>query len=219
MNEEIRAIGFCPHCGNTAPQMFFHGLSSSPPISPEGPKDTSTGYAFVLCMTCQRPLLYRSKPGFSGPLMGRILQLEHAELVWPNSLDLHESIPASVRKCYSEAALVKSRAPNAFANQIRRSLEAVCKDREATGKTLFDKLKDLESKGEIPATLVSMTDLIRKLGNWGSHAAEQEVGKEHVNAIDDFFRAIVEYVYVAPFKVKKIGNDLKIDEIFEGVKL
>lgn len=84
----------------------------------------------------------------------------------------------------------------------------MCLDRGLTSGVLAKKLKDLADKGEIPTTLTEMTDVLRTLGNIGSHAADEEVTSEFVEVIDDFFRAVVEYVYVAPWKVSECKNRL-----------
>ena len=53
-----------------------------------------------------------------------------------------------------------------------------------------------------------MTDILRMLGNIGSHAADESVEPEYVDAIDEFFRAVVEYVYVAPYRVNEVRAQL-----------
>lgn len=156
------------------------------------------------CCTCDEGLLYRTTAVYDGPVTHAAsvqFRLYECELIWPQPSSLHISVPVTVRKCYEEAAAIKSLAPNAFANQIRRSLEALCKDRNTTGGVLAQKLKDLAERGEIPPHLASMTDVLRKLGNMGSHAGDEEVDPSYVPVIDDFFRAIVEYVYIAPHRV------------------
>ncbi len=57
--------------------------------------------------------------------------------------------------------------------------------------------------------LAEMTEILRMLGNMGVHSSDQEVKQEYATVIDEFFRAIVEYVYVAPAKVKDFQNRLK----------
>ena len=131
------------------------------------------------------------------------------ELVWPSSGNLHPCVPELVRNVYSEAMAIKSRAPNAFANQIRRALEAVCSDRGATRRVLAQNLKELVERGEIPSTLGEMTDVLRQLGNVGSHAGEESIAVEYVDVIDDFFRAVIEYVYIAPHKVTEFNARLE----------
>jgi hypothetical protein len=46
------------------------------------------------------------------------------------------------------------------------------------------------------------------LGNIGSHAADIAVDPSYVDTIDEFFRAVLEYVYVAPFKVAEVKASL-----------
>ncbi len=174
-------IDFCPHCGNTAPQRLC-GVVNSAQYS-----RGTENYILTQCETCQKALLYREYDparAYVGPFL---FDLDDCTRVWPSSGELHDAVPAEVKRHYSEAVLIKSRAPNAFANQIRCSLEAVCKDRGATGHTLAANLKQLADRGEIPQTLATMTDALRQLGNIGSHAGDEKVEREFVPVIDDFF--------------------------------
>lgn len=196
---EEQDIGFCPHCSNTAPQKL---IDYSVSLHND---DGAHNYFFTQCLTCLEALVYRHiDPRNTSPEIshGRF-KLDQYELMWPQPGDLHPSVPESVRRIYSEASAIKSRAPNAFANQIRRSLEALCKDRGTNKRVLAQSLKELSSRGEIPPTLADMTDVLRQLGNIGSHAGDQEIDPDYVDVIDDFFRAIVEYVYIAPHKVNE----------------
>ena len=201
-NNNPRAIAFCPHCGNTAPQRQV-GVHSRL----RGPNEAQY-YTLVSCETCDRGLLYLSglPDAPAHQLINAPFSLEGRELVWPQGNELHEAVPDPVRVCYNEACAVKRVAPNAFANQVRRSLEALCRDRGAQGRVLAQSLKELADRGEIPPVLAEMTDILRFLGNIGSHAAEEQVEPEYVDAIDDFFKAVVEYV--APYRVKEVKAEL-----------
>jgi len=81
-------------------------------------------------------------------------------LAYPQ-VGLDSSVPYSVAKIYREAERIKQIAPNAYAVQIRRALEAVCKDRGSLKKTLAQRLKELADKGEIPMALIEATDMLR----------------------------------------------------------
>lgn len=50
------------------------------------------------------------------------------------------------------------------------------------------------------------TDIIRLVGNVGAHASEENVHPLQVMALDDFFKAVVEYVYVSPAKIDEFKN-------------
>jgi hypothetical protein len=124
-----------------------------------------------------------------------------ADLVHPESGKLDNSVPKNVSEIYSEAFRIKRLAPNAFAVQIRRALEALCEDRGAKTGILEKRLSTLAERGEIPTTLAAVSSVLRLIGIVGAHAAEELVKPWQVYAIDEFFRTVIEYVYVAPSKL------------------
>jgi hypothetical protein len=199
--EEIRKVKFCPHCGNRSPQKLLHeqyGSGVGWSLTDDEEVDFEVAYFVALCETCDGILVYRA--------VDEIPDAKHftaCDLVFPQSGELHKSIPVGVAKIYGEAARIKMIAPNAFAVQIRRALEAVCEDRGAQSGNLQKRLKDLSERGEIPTVLAQVSDALRLLGNVGAHATANSIRPWQVYAIDDFFRAIVEYVYVAPSKLRE----------------
>jgi len=54
-----------------------------------------------------------------------------------------------------------------------------------------------------------MADIIRDIGNTGAHAGKFDLNKYDMDVLDDFFIAVVEYVYLAPAKISKIRERLK----------
>lgn len=204
MNTSAERIAFCPHCGNRAPQRLrltqdYMERAWYTDTGDEAPIPST--YYVAECATCGELLLYQeghpsSQSGFWD-----------AGLIWP-SYGLSDSAPASVREIYSEASRIKAVAPNAFAVQIRRALEAVCKDRGATKGTLAKQLEELSARGEIPATLAQASDVLRLVGNIGAHASDESVYPLQATAIDNFFRAIVEYVYVSPRRIAEFKESM-----------
>ena len=89
-----REVGYCPHCGNDSPQRSV-GAHSSGTDDPKGP----TNYAFVVCETCDRVLLYQA--GYITRTIAQsivpIFSVKDYKLVWPNAEKLHSSVPNSVR--------------------------------------------------------------------------------------------------------------------------
>ncbi|MFH1908826.1 MAG: DUF4145 domain-containing protein [Chloroflexota bacterium] len=206
--EDIRKVGFCPHCGNKSPQKLIHtqGTSGTGWFISDGEEvDLTVVYFVASCETCNHILVYRAVEDIPDEKFFTSVDLEY-----PESGELHTSVPKTVSKIYIEALRIKSLAPNAFAVQIRRALEALCEDRGAKSGTLQKMLNELSTKGEIPSTLIEATDLLRLLGNIGAHASEDSVQPWQVRTIDEFFRAIVEYVYIAPNKIKEFRGGLKM---------
>lgn len=203
--EAHRHIAFCPHCGNRAPQKLVHVQNfQAEAYSTNGDLllDTfDSVYHVFVCETCNQLLIYHQLS--EGDIS------EGFSLVWPSAGILDECVPKAVADCYSEAYRIKNLAPNAFAVQIRRALEAICDNRGAKKGTLHQRLNELAMWGEIPSALVEMTDVLRELGNIGAHATKQSIKPLHVMAIDGFFTAVIEYVYMAPNKLKKFRDSLE----------
>ena len=204
--EEIRKIAFCPHCGNRAPQRLIHSQTCEwigRSLTDDEELDLPLTYHVASCETCNQVLLYTC--------LGDQMTNEdfvHGNLEYPDSGNLNISVPESIRKIYEEAARIKMLAPNAFAAQIRKALEALCENRGAKNGVLQKRLADLVSRGELPATFAEATDVLRILGNVGAHASDESVKPSQVSALDEFFRAVVEYVYVAPSKLKAFRDSL-----------
>lgn len=197
---------FCPHCGNNS----HHRLVYSHQFDETGPDLEimfEAGFFVAVCETCNRVLLYYISGGeYSGD---EFQDFESSSLIWPSEGALPEEVPASVQRCYQEAVRVKIASPPAFALLIRRALEALCEDREATPGGLQKRLQDLALKGEIPPALLEMGEVIRVLGNLSAHTPDRHLGEHDASVMDDLFRAILEYVYIAPSKLQKLRSTLQ----------
>ena len=174
-------------------------------------------YKLYRCQICDKPVLTESVHSFiaddisstefvpAGPLMddAQVAQL------WPPSLTLPVEAPARARELYEEARNVMQRSPSSFVVQIARCLEAIARERDAKGRTLNDRLNWLVTNGDLPDVLGQMGHINRMFRNWGAHDAEIDVRPEDAEVVDEFFKTIVEYLYVAPAKVQKVTTLLE----------
>ena len=64
----------------------------------------------------------------------------------------------------------------------------------------------LIKQGLLPEVFAEMTHITRMLGNLGAHDAEKDVLSADVQIVDEFFRAIIEYLYVARAKVARVKS-------------
>ncbi|HJQ39963.1 MAG TPA: DUF4145 domain-containing protein [Thermoanaerobaculia bacterium] len=143
-------------------------------------------------------------------------------MVYPKPVALGHEVPVAIHQIYAQAAKCKFDAPLAFAILIRKSLEAICDDRgihKPKGKEgdLYHRLRMLQERGDIPSTLAKMTDVLRTLGNTAAHEAPDEITVPMTWAIDEFFRAIVEYVYIAPAKLETFQKRIRQGHVSGGV--
>ncbi|MDB5188320.1 MAG: hypothetical protein JWO50_840 [Candidatus Kaiserbacteria bacterium] len=192
----------CQHCHQkTSQTVIFHvqGKSEIVEFHPGDDREVETYLFLAQCKNCSEFSLY-SDWGESADLG----DLNEAFLLYPSSKKYDGSVPLVIIENYTEAKRVFRISPIAFAVLIRRCLEYICKDQHAVGKNLVNQLNDLVKKEIIPPTLSKMTTALRFFGNVGAHATDTKVGFEDARIIDDFFTTILEYVYVAPSKLKAV---------------
>lgn len=110
-----------------------------------------------------------------------------------------ENVPEKVLNAFQEAII--SHSNNCFiasAIMIRKTLEEICQNRSATGKTLYNKLEDLGNKIVIPKELIEGMQELRLLGNDAAHIESNtfdEVGRDEVEISIEFTKEILKAVY------------------------
>ena len=197
---EQKEILYCPHCGNTSVQtlLLMQDYIDSFYSVPDGEKMSEPAiYSVVRCETCAGILVYLEHTNF---IEGSKTQF--GDLAYPEQSSFNRGVPESVREIYREAVLVKNISPIAYVILARRVLEEVCLERGVSTRNLVSSLEKMAKDGIIPATLSEATNLIRLVGNAGAHASGQKITMLQVWAIDDFIKAIIEYIYVAPTKIE-----------------
>lgn len=193
-------ILLCSHCGNKTPHQLLMGTETSDIWDEFGDQKIIEMFVYqvVQCGTCKHISLLG---GFQPELPPHLIDYP---LLYPASPELDRSVPEAIRHAYAEAARIRKHAPNAYAGQIRKAIEYLCKDKGASGRDLYSQLKSLADKHILPATLAEMTDLIREIGNAGVHIDKGEVSIWDAGLIDEFFKSIINYVYIAPAKIEHL---------------
>jgi hypothetical protein len=109
------------------------------------------------------------------------------------------NIPAAVQSAFEEA--IKCHAQSCFvasAIMVRKTLEELCRDRNAAGPNLKERIKALGTKVVLPQELLEGLDDLRLLGNDAAHIESQEytkVGKEEVEVGIEFAKEVLKAVY------------------------
>lgn len=194
-----KQVGFCPHCCSRTPHRLVHTQRYADVLfNSDGSiadRDVPFTYYVAVCEGCDQILVYHEMDDV--PRTGYVA----LQLLYPNDGNLHSSVPPRVQAIYGEAYRIRYLSPSAYATLIRRALEAITEDRGIATGTLASRLKQLSVRGEIPQVMTEMTEILRILGNVGAHAGTADVQPGHILVIEDFFRALVEYIYIGPSKV------------------
>jgi len=108
-------------------------------------------------------------------------------------------IPSAILNAFQEAITCHSNLCfTASAIMIRKTLEVICDDRQATGINLKVRLKDLGGKIMIPKELVKGMDELRLLGNDAAHIEANtfdQIGKNEIEISIEFTKEILKAVY------------------------
>jgi hypothetical protein len=213
-----KAIFLCGNCGNTTPHILRFEYSPSLHYDdiPE-PVENTYDYAIYSCETCQALTLlgdFQNEHPIDTekdqPPLTRLFPKAENILPPTYTVDPSNPIPAEVYKAYVAAWPLRHLNPGAFANQIRRTIEFVCNHQKAKGKDLYAQLEDLAAKGIFPSGLSDIANLIRKLGNIGSHASKKEINKWDAELLDSLFLMVIEYVYIGPARLRRLKKRMKL---------
>jgi hypothetical protein len=216
-NSFEQIILLCRHCGNKTPhsKQFMHSYNKLfESINNEEIFEKYNLFA-VACGTCNGltllggfvlessddrpgkfPILYPAGPNLLPPI---------------HTLASKQPVPDRVMQTYLQAWPLRHTAPSAFANQIRRAIEFICIDKSALGNNLYEKLKDLAIRAVFPSNLADTAELIRQMGNRGSHAESAEIDIWDAELLDDLFRTIVQYVYISPSQAERMRSRLGLN--------
>lgn len=122
-------------------------------------------------------------------------------VVYPPSLiefDVHD-VPTPIVSAMEEA--LKCHACGCFkaaAVMIRRTIEVLCDANEASGRTLHDRLRSLESKVTLSRELLDGLQELKLLGNDAAHVELKDfdsIGREEIELAADIVKEILEGLY------------------------
>jgi hypothetical protein len=179
----------CPHCGH-----YGTFLNLTPGANDIAVEDLMYGKYFLGIRRCPRDKC-KGHLFFIKNDLGELTFTSPNEVIPFNT----DSIPSQIAKAFQEAIICHSN--NCFiasAIMIRKTLEEICEERNAEGKNLFARLKDLGTKILIPKELVDAMNELRLLGNDAAHIEAQtfmQVGKNEIEISIEFTKEILKAVY------------------------
>lgn len=214
-----RSVIRCLHCGNESPHELLLQHRSTRLFEQIGGEKYLEPFDYFIyaCGTCAGLSIFGE---FNLNNSERINLSDASSRLYPKGpyflppahmLDKGNPIPDPLWKTYEQAWPLQFTSPSAFAGQIRRALEFLCNEQGATGKSLYDQINQLATRGVLPAELlVDASNLIRKLGNVGVHSSGDNIDYWDAELLDDVFRIILDFVYVTPSKIARLKKRLSV---------
>lgn len=164
-------------------------------------------YIMYLCPVCNRfTIELVMTNSFETNQYG--VPIETKKVLYPSIDTSLKRLPHGVREAFQASLKVRHIDGAVCAIAIRRTLEKMCKDKNAEGKGLYNKLKFLSENGTIPPILDEMSNIIKDIGNEAAHADDIEFDDVVISSLIRFTEIILEYVYVLPKEIKRIQFDM-----------
>ncbi|WP_158261166.1 MULTISPECIES: DUF4145 domain-containing protein [Pirellulaceae] len=201
----------CGHCHNVAP-MEILAKAVVDEVEEHSDEDGYRSGVFIerntyklfKCSSCSKTILtvefYCSGMNPDDPDVSILYPQLNSSLV---------GLPEKVQKAYNSAQRVRRVDANSYAVQLRRTLEFICKDQQASGNTLAAKLRDLSNRNLIPDKLSEIAKHLKDFGNVGAHADDFDISEAEIPLLDSLARAVAEYIYTAPALAKQAEERFK----------
>lgn len=136
--------------------------------------------------------------------------VETFETIYPIMTYESKNVPKMVHNAFSTALKAQHVDDALCLMGLRRTLEIICKDKQANGNNLVAMIKDLTSKSIFPNILNKASDILRILGNEAAHGDSIVYDWSIVKEMVNFTQIIIEYVYVIPYRIENIKKEINL---------
>jgi len=210
-NTEFEPLS-CHYCGRRTVHKVLFSLNSWSP--PAAGREWLFQSQVTQCQGCQRPT-FRTLTHFcdlpsASPQPNLVQQtLEHLyppRIEGKLRLDQEDCIPESIWRVYDETYDALSAELDLLAGiGIRALVEAVCKDRRASGSNLKERIRSLAGAGVLSEGQANTLQSLRIMGNRSAHEVAPQTVEELMAAMDIAEHLIVS-VYVIPHRASLLPN-------------
>jgi Domain of unknown function (DUF4145) len=229
MSEEgiLYQIGICPNCPPDAQQLFlFATEETSGPIVQNGELvayEQLECFSLFRCLRCESILFYETMAETPSGIRFDALDYSSAEGVarlttaqfleissllysskdnTPSQTILDPSTPEHVKRCYQTGSRVRPISKDLYALQLRKTLEAVCKDKGAPERLpsgrramLWQQIDELEKQNVVGAFISKAAHELKDISNTGAHYSERTVSDSDIRKLESLLALITNYVY------------------------
>ena len=195
-------IETCYHCGNTGRQDILYSHKQSWGNRPHELYEEFNWFV-LKCPVCGMISL---KEDYTNEAMVNVRheQIFEESIVYPKTKFNFRYAPKSIQRAFQSAVKVSKIEPAICLLSLRRTLEMICKNKNAHGNTLEAKIKDLANSNILPETLDDSSWLIRMMGNDAAHADDINYTEYEVGQIIEFVEMIITYLYELPNRIDKL---------------
>lgn len=221
MESKSQVLAQCFHCGNKTlmnveceVNQRFGGGSVDENLVPNFDMQEDFRWKLLTCPVCHFLTLYQI---YTDETMqdiedGELVQLYESQIIYPENRMIFKEVPDEVASAFESALKIKKIDKQICLISLRRTLELICSDKGAKGKSLQSKISNLIKRNIFPKDLENAFSVIREYGNSGAHS-NIALTDYQLNELIRILYSVIDYLYITPKKAVQMKE--KLDEIKE----
>lgn len=135
---------------------------------------------------------------------------EQYSTLYPIMTYENTNVPKSVHGAFSVALKAQHVDDALCLISLRRTLEIICKDKQAKGNNLVAMIQNLTHKSIFPTIINESSDILRILENEAAHGVNLDYDWSIVKEMVNFTQIIIEYVYAIPYRIENIKKEISL---------
>lgn len=164
----------------------------------------TTTWFFFECLICHNPILVSEYE-----CMGMHNGESDLKCVYPLINIDYTGVPDNIKTAFESAIRTKGIDYAICLLSLRRTLEMICKDKNAEGKTLVQKIEFLVEQKVLPEMMMDACWIVRQNGNDAAHGDDVIFTYRDVNETLNYVATIINYLYSMPIKIAKLKHSIE----------
>ena len=192
----------CPWCSTK--NIAFEKKGNTFSVSTS--QHTSREWTAASCPRCGGAILLESRADSIAGLVRAV----------PDKLEQNEinHLPQDVESYWQNAiTAMNAGIPSSAAVELRRALEAAAKHQGVDERTLVKSVKKLVELGLVTKSFESVMSHVRKIGNQGAHATDEQLSETEVSSAMEFTKQIIRNLFEVPEELRLIQGTEDTEDI------
>lgn len=133
---------------------------------------------------------------------------DEVQVLYPRTKGNLVGLPAHIKEAYESALKIEKISISMCLLAMRKTLEAICRDKNAKGNSLDEMVQDLIVEKILPESLKDACWIIRYLGNEAAHDNFVSIQQRDIEIVIGFMESIINYIYSQPKIINNLKNEI-----------
>lgn len=202
------SINQCYHCGNKGLMEVLHVQHEKFGGIIDNEIEAQYYWIMLKCPVCRKVSLIQkyTDESMCDPFEDKVYY--YINNIYPLNNYRMDNVPERISSTFEASLKVKEIDMELCLIGFRKVLELICKDNNASGNKLEQKINDMIKKNIFPKDMEVAYWIIRQVGNKAAHDKKLDLTKYDIDEIASLLYSIINYLYIIPKKM--IGLKEKI---------